>query len=126
MAAHSPQQVHELFAQYFSAGDLDALMSLYAVEATMALRSGSQLDGLTAIREHLAGFLALGCRMELAVARMIQVADTALLLSNWTIHGTDQVGQTLESAGQTTDVVRRQPDGTWLLVIDNPYGAAAA
>lgn len=24
--------------------------------------------------------------------------------------------------GQTSDVVRRQPDGSWLLVIDNPLG----
>jgi hypothetical protein len=29
----------------------------------------------------------------------------------------------LEMAGRTADVVRRQPDGTWLFVIDDPYGS---
>jgi ketosteroid isomerase-like protein len=31
-------------------------------------------------------------------------------------------GSPLELAGRFTDVVRRQPDGRWLFVIDNPYG----
>ena len=123
MAAHTPEQVHELFAQYFSAGDLDQLMSLYAAEATMMQRSGPLLNGLAEIRSNLAGFLAGKAQMMLTVARMIQSGDTALLLSKWVI---TSANGNVESTGQTSDVVRRQPDGTWLLVIDNPYGAAAA
>jgi hypothetical protein len=30
----------------------------------------------------------------------------------------------MEFGGLSTDVLRQQPDGTWLSVIDNPYGAA--
>ncbi|HAF12136.1 MAG TPA: hypothetical protein DCK99_00285 [Blastocatellia bacterium] len=44
----------------------------------------------------------------------------------WTLTGTDPSGGAVEMAGQTSDVVRRQPEGTWLLVIDIPYGAEAA
>ena len=29
-------------------------------------------------------------------------------------------------SGQGSDVLRRQRDGSWLSVIDNPYGRAAA
>ena len=126
MPAHSPDQVHELFAEYFSAGDLESLMSLYEPDATMVQRSGPPLNGLAAIRGNLAGFLALKGQMILTVARMIQSDDIALLLSNWSLKGTDPGGGAVETAGQTSDVVRRQADGTWLLVIDNPYGAAAA
>jgi ketosteroid isomerase-like protein len=42
------------------------------------------------------------------------------------VNGTDVNGNAIALAGQTSDVVRRQTDGTWLLIIDNPYGAAAA
>ena len=36
--------------------------------------------------------------------------------------GTGADGSEVNLTGQTSDVVRRQPDGTWLLVIDNPFG----
>ena len=126
MPAQTPEQVHELFAEYFSAGDLDALMSLYEPGATMAQLSGETLNGLSEIRANLAGFLALKCQMDLKVARMIQSGDVALLLSKWTIKGSYPNGEAVELAGQTSDVVRRQASGTWLVVIDNPYGAATA
>jgi ketosteroid isomerase-like protein len=33
-------------------------------------------------------------------------------------------GVEVEMAAQTSDVLRRQDDGTWRFVIDNPYGSA--
>ena len=36
--------------------------------------------------------------------------------------GTAADGSEVNLTGQTSDVVRRQADGTWLLVIDNPFG----
>jgi hypothetical protein len=38
---------------------------------------------------------------------------------------TDPQGNAVELSGQASDVLRRQADGTWLLVIDNPYGVEA-
>ena len=124
--AETPERVHELFAEYFSAGDMDGMLSLYAPRAVMVQQTGPPLNGLTAIRTNLEAFLALKGQMVLTVSRMIQSGDIALLLSKWTVKGTDASGSAVELAGQTSDVVRRQADGTWLLVIDNPYGAAAA
>jgi hypothetical protein len=34
-------------------------------------------------------------------------------------------GNPIDLAGQTTDVVRRQPDCSWLVAVDNPWGAHA-
>jgi len=31
-------------------------------------------------------------------------------------------GKAVTRSGIATDVARRQPDGTWLIVVDNPYG----
>ena len=35
--------------------------------------------------------------------------------------GTGPDGKAVSMAGQSTEVVRRQPDGTWRYVVDNPY-----
>ena len=126
MPAYTPEQVHYLFTEYFSESNLDKLITLYEPGATILPQPGPQVTGEAAIREVLSGLLALKGQMILKVARTIQADDIAILFSNWTLNGTDPNGGPVALAGQTSDVVRRQADGSWLLVIDNPSGAAAA
>jgi ketosteroid isomerase-like protein len=51
------------------------------------------------------------------------VGEIALLFSDWTLSATDPDGHAIEMAGRTSDVARRQSDGSWLFVIDDPYGS---
>jgi ketosteroid isomerase-like protein len=44
------------------------------------------------------------------------------LFSDWTLSGTDPNDNAVELAGRTSDVARRQLDGNWVFVIDNPFG----
>jgi ketosteroid isomerase-like protein len=53
-----------------------------------------------------------------------QCGDVALLMSKWTLKGTSTEGEPVSIEGQTSDVVRRQADGSWLFAVDNPFGAA--
>ena len=126
MPANTPEEVHELFAKYFSVGDLESLISLYEAEATIVTQPGPPVSGTAAIREVMTGFLGLKPQFNLQVKKAFQANDIALLFSTWTLKGTDPSGGPVETAGQTSDVVRRQPDGTWLFVIDVPHGAEAA
>lgn len=54
----------------------------------------------------------------------IQANDIALIFSDWSLTMTGPDGQPSELKGQTSDVLRRQPDGNWRIVIDSPFGAA--
>ncbi len=126
MPANSPEEVHELFARYFSAGDIEAVMSLYEPGATMLPMPGPAVSGLTAIRELMTAFFAPKPKLELQVTKTVRAGDIALIFSSWTLRETAPSGNMVERSGQTSDVVRRQPDGTWLLVIDVPHGAKAA
>jgi ketosteroid isomerase-like protein len=51
--------------------------------------------------------------------------DGSLALTGlkWSATGTDPEGKPVALSGNSTEVVRRQSDGTWLFVIDNPRGA---
>ncbi|HUK56304.1 MAG TPA: SgcJ/EcaC family oxidoreductase [Nitrospiria bacterium] len=111
-----------MFAETFSAGDLNAVMALYEPGAVLVAQPGQTVRGHANIREALKGFLALKPRFVLRFGKALVSDDIALLLSTWTLHGTGPDGKAVELAGQTTDVVRRQKDGTWLLVVDNPFG----
>jgi uncharacterized protein (TIGR02246 family) len=123
MPARTPEEVARLFAQAFNAHDLEALMALYEPEATLIPQPGQVATGTEAIREALGGFLALKPKFELEFKKAFQAGDIALLFSDWTLSGTDPDGNAVELAGQTSDVARRQPYGSWLVVIDNPFGS---
>jgi uncharacterized protein (TIGR02246 family) len=126
MAAKTPAQLHEAFVQSFNNADLDSLMSLYEPTATLLPFPGEPVSGHAAIRDALGQFLALKGHMDLKVDRIILAQDIALLFSSWTLNGTGPDGTAVAMAGQTSDVARRQADGSWLLVIDNPQGASAS
>ena len=80
MPADTPEEVHELFTKYFSAGDLDAVMSLYEPGATIVQRDTS-VTGHAAIRQALSGFLALKGEFALQLRKTFQSDDIALLFS---------------------------------------------
>ena len=126
MAARSPEEAHELFMQYFNSGDIDSLISLYEPGAVLVPFPDPPIQGQPAIHAKLLEFLSLKGHMELTVDRAIQADDLALLFSTWTLKGTGPDGSPAELAGQTSDIVRRQEDGSWLFVLDIPQGVAVA
>ena len=123
-AARTPEDVHRLWAEYFVTGDVEGMLSLYEPDATLAAQPGASVTGRLAIREVLAAFIAVRRKFEIHIGRVLVSGDIALLASSWKLEG-EQRGEPYESSGRTADVVRRQPDGSWLYVIDSPYGEGA-
>jgi uncharacterized protein (TIGR02246 family) len=101
--------------------DLDGLIALYAPDAVMVLVDGSTAAGTTAIREQLAGVLALGGRMTVRSRSVVEAGDLALLSNEWTLTAGDQT-----MSAVTAEVARREPDGSWLYVIDHPFASLEA
>lgn len=124
MSMQDPAGVHRLFIEYFTAGNIDALVALYEPDAVLLPQPGSAARGVTAIREALAGFMAMKGEFRMAPARVIQADGIAVLFADWTLSATGPDGSPVHLSGQTTDVVRRQADGQWRFVIDSPFGAA--
>lgn len=125
MPARTPEALHALFSAAFSSRDVDTLMSLYEPDATLVPQPGHPVSGRDAIRESLGHFLALGGTFAMGPTTVTTSDDVALLVSNWTLKGgTGPDGAAVELAGRTSDVARRQPDGTWRLAIDCPFGTA--
>lgn len=123
MPARTPEEVHPQFMEAFNAGDLDALLAVYEPEASMVPEPGQVVTGAEAIRQILTGFLALKGTIAITTRTVVPAGELALVHGEWTLNGTGPDGQPLALAGRTSEVVRRQPDGTWRYVIDNPYSA---
>ena len=122
ISARTPEDTHKLWADRCNAGDLDGLIALYEPGAVLMPQPGQTVSGHASIREALQGLLALRPTFSGEFQRALQAGDLALVFTRWTLNGTAPDGSHVSLSGQTSDVVRRQSDGTWLFAIDNPFG----
>jgi ketosteroid isomerase-like protein len=121
MLPRNPQDWPRLFDQYLNAGDIDAVMALYEPDAHFAGRS-EIIVGRDRIRVILSGMIGAKTQLQSRVLKAVTVGDIAQLY-------TDFEGTTLDGSGKTVDVhykaievLRRQPEGNWKLIIGNPNG----
>jgi uncharacterized protein (TIGR02246 family) len=121
-ATATPEQVLASIVRGINAGDLAGLMPLYESDAAFATQPGSLAHGAPGIGKALAGFIALDGELDLEVTRVLEVDDLALVVGVWSFAGTGPDGEPVRLEARNADVLRRQPDGTWRFVIDNPWG----
>ena len=112
------QDIHPAVEARTNDQDLDGVMALYAPDAVMVLMDGTTVTGTAAIREQLAGVLALQGRMTIRTRYVVEAGDLAVLSNEWTITAGDQT-----MSAVTAEVARRQPEGGWLYVIDHPFAS---
>jgi ketosteroid isomerase-like protein len=98
--------------------DLDGLMALYEPGATLVQLDGTTLTGTELIREAYASFVELKGQMTVRSRYAIEAGDLAVLSNEWTYTVGDQ-----SLSAITAEVARRQPDGGWLYVVDNPWAS---
>lgn len=104
-------------------GDLTTAVALYESNAVLVVRPGQLARGAAEIRDALAGFVALKATLQSEAQQVLEAHDVALYLGRWSLRGTDPRGQAVLLSGESTDVLRRQPDGRWLIALDNPWGS---
>ena len=124
MSTATPEQVLESIVTGINSGNLDSLMPLYESEAAFATQPGSLAHGAAGVLEALTGFISMKGKLDLEVTRVLEVDDLALVIGVWSFDGTGPDGEPVQLTAQNADVLRRQGDGSWRFVIDNPWGTA--
>jgi uncharacterized protein (TIGR02246 family) len=123
--ATSPEQVIERFSRHLNGGDLDALVALYEPGAAFVPQPGTVIQGLEAIRDALQGFLALNPTLTGEIQAVVETDGIALVANRWRLDGTTSEGTRVEIGGVSADVLRRQPNGSWRVLIDDPWGGGS-
>jgi uncharacterized protein (TIGR02246 family) len=118
----TPAATVEHFSELLAQGRLDALLELYEDGAVFVPEPGRAVTGRESIRSELERFLALRPRMTGDIERVLETSDTALVFNRWRLDGTAPDGSPVRMGAVSSDVLRRRPDGSWGVLIDDPFG----
>ena len=124
MTESHPAGVIETFSRLLGAGDLEGALELYEPAATFAPQPGQQVSGIEAIRPALEQFIALKPTMTGTIEKVMEADGIALVVNRWALTGTGPDGAPIELAGVSSDVMRRQGDGSWRILVDDPWGTS--
>jgi len=106
-------------------GDIEGALSSFHDDALYVSQPGTFVKGKTEIRKALE-FLC-GMRPDLQAQRSVsfETGEIAAWLDEWTLKATTPDGVKLDMNGTSSDIMKRLPNGNWVYLVDNPYGAAA-
>ena len=121
MGAKSPEEMIRVWVEAFNRGDLEAIVDLYEPDAVLARSSGPPTTGRAEIRQAFTAFFATRPRMEATTRTIIRTADLALCYGDWSLRGTNADGTPRAVSGKSVEVLRRQADGTWRYILDDPF-----
>jgi ketosteroid isomerase-like protein len=120
--ANSPEHAVELLDRAFNEGDLDAVLSFYEDVAVVVSEPSRVMRGAAEMKSFFEAAIQTGASAKQLKTRVIEADGVALFLSRWTLIPSGTGPEAVNRTFVATSVFRRQPDGTWKILIDNPFG----
>ena len=118
--ANRPQDWPRHFEEKLNAGDLDGVMALYEPEARFVAQTGETLIGHGAIRKVLARLIESKTQFHSQVVRAVIAGEIAQLHTDFEGTRQDDSGKTVPVRNKAIEILRRQRDGGWKLIMGDP------
>lgn len=119
----SPENMNESFAHAYNSGDVNNINALFEQGARVVRYNGDIVTGMENIHREHVNLLQFGGRMTSINKYCVEIDGVALLRADWKIETRNANGEEMTIEGASAEIVRKQPDGTWLYIVDNPFGA---
>jgi ketosteroid isomerase-like protein len=118
---NTPESMNETFARAFNSRQLQNLLALYEEEAVLCDAAQKTVRGKARIAAELEHFLRVPGTLVGRNNFCLRHGNVALLRADWTLLGPDNTPQ---MSGSSAEIVRQQPDGTWLYIVDHAVGSS--
>jgi ketosteroid isomerase-like protein len=119
-----PEDVIPSLVERFNSRNLEAMMELYSPEAVFVDNDGRTITDRNEFAALFQRDMNLGAPLKANVRHVFVGGDTAQIILDWAIDGTDASGKPVHVHGTASDIMRRGADGVWRYIIDNNQGTA--
>ncbi len=106
----------------FHAKDMAGVLAAYEPNATVLFEPGVETADKSEIEEKFGGFFQVSPRFAYSGHQAVVQGDIAVHLAPWTMKGKTPDGHEIDQSGLSVAILRKQSDGKWLMIIDNPHG----
>lgn len=113
------QDAHAALAAAFNTRDVNTVLGMYDVSGIMVPEPGKAVTGKAEWEQAIRGILSIPGKMAINTVYCYEAGDVAVGRSEWSI--TD--GNDVKISAKGIELMRRQPDGTWKIVVDHAFGA---
>lgn len=114
-------------ARYFQncirTGDIEGALNSFDDEAIYITEPGKFVKGKVEIREKLEFLCSIKPDLQALRSSQFMIDDIASWVDEWSLKAILPDGTPLNIKGTSSDVMKKQKDGTWAYLVDNPYGA---
>ncbi|TDS89103.1 YybH family protein [Pelagimonas phthalicica] len=107
----------------FMAGDITRVMRSYEPGAAVMFEPQSPVSDEDQLHAMFTAMSAMKPAFTYSGHEVYVSGDTGLHIAPWDMVATGPEGEEITQSGLSVAVFRRQEDGSWKMVLDNPHGA---
>ncbi len=107
----------------FAEKDINGVMETYEEESTIIFEPGMPVRDRNTQRELFMGFISMDPEFQYGEHEVFINGDVAIHLTPWSMIGKTPDGTQMKVGGLSIAVLRKQQDGEWLMIFDDPYGS---
>lgn len=105
----------------FHRKDINGVMASYEPQALIVFEPEKAVTDPIAIQEGFFGFFAVDPKFEYSGHEVFVNGNLAMHIAPWMMTGKAPDGTAISQSGLSVAILRKQPDGRWLMIFDNPF-----
>ena len=106
----------------FEKKDIDGIMATYETNAIVMFEPGVPLTGHDVLRKAFSQAVNINPQYQFHGHEVFISGNIATHITPWDMVGTLPDGSRIEESGLSVAILRKQADGSWLMIQDNPHG----
>jgi len=124
---HKIQEQHDVFnvvktmTEAFENKDIDAIMGTYEKKPLVVFEPEKPITDRNELIEMFKSASSINPKFDYSGHEVFVNGDIAVHIAPWAMKATLPDGNPVKQTGLSVAVLRKQPDGKWLMVIDNPH-----
>ncbi len=107
----------------FQAADIGRVMDSYEPGAVVVFEPEAPVSDTETLTAMFTQMASMSPEFTYGGHEVIVAGDTAMHIAPWSMQATLPDGTAMQQSGLSVAVLRRQSDGSWRMVIDNPHGS---